>query len=54
VILIDVKGMEMRNVALMKSESAPVISAENVTDFLLKDCKALKDISLKEVKKQSF
>jgi polygalacturonase len=53
-ILIDVKGIEMRNVSLMKAESAPLITAENVTDFMLKDCKALKDISIKEIKKQSF
>jgi polygalacturonase len=53
-ILIDVKGIEMRNVTLMKAESAPLISAENVKGFVLKDCKALKDIKIKEIKKQSF
>jgi hypothetical protein len=53
-ILIDVKGIEMRNVDLMKSESSPLISAESVTGFSLKDCKNLKDVSLQEVVKQSF
>ena len=53
-ILIDVKGIEMRNVDLMKSESSPLISVESVTGFSLKDCKNLKDVSLQEVVKQSF
>lgn len=54
IIFSDVKGIEMLNVAMMKAGTSPLISAENVTGFRLKDCPEIKDITLQKITKQSF
>jgi polygalacturonase len=53
-MLIDVKGAELRNVTLKKAETAPLLVLQNVSDLLLKDCKSLKDITIKNVNEESF
>lgn len=53
-ILIDVKGIELHNVEMMKAGNAPLISADQVTNFEMKKCKGLKDVTLQEISKQTF
>ena len=47
--LIDVKGAELRNVALQKPDGAPRLVLESVKDLLIKDCHLLEDITLPEI-----
>jgi polygalacturonase len=53
-MLIDVKGAELRNVALKKAAIAPLLVLQNVSDLLLKDFKSLKDMKIKYIKEKSF
>lgn len=53
-MLRDVKGIELRNVEMMKAGTAPLISAENVSNLILKDCKGLKDTSINQISKETY
>lgn len=45
----DVKGVELRNVSLTKTQGSPLMVLKDVSNLLIKDCRDLKDIKKKYV-----
>jgi polygalacturonase len=53
-ILDDVENIELNNVELKKAGETPIIVLKGVNDFIVKNCKTIKDLKIKTAKEKSI